>query len=164
MKRSYLRRTGKGLKRSPIERKPRRANDLDARAEWEAKHQVCAGCGFRLGQPGGWLETHHILDGKYGRPDKAWNWLRLCGRYNDQDDPPCHRLAEGEQVRRRDGTLWPKLSDGACLTLKRESDPESFDLEAMQEHMARLTRRKLPELEEVPVQILERRAVNARRK
>lgn len=162
-RKSALKRSFK-LKRSAIKRKPRRNDDLEARKAWEAEHQVCASCGFRPGLGEGWLETHHILDGKYGRPNEPWNWLRLCGRFGDEDKPPCHRLAEGERVRRRDGSYWLTISDGMCLTMKRESDPANFDLGAMQAHLIRLTRRRLAALEELPVEMLEQRAMNARKR
>lgn len=140
----------------------RRGEDLEARQAWSLLHDDrCDCCWVGVGTYGVRHEIHHMLDGKYGRPDRPWNFLRLCFQWTGNS---CHRLAEGERIRREDGVLWPILSDANCLWLKQESDPDNYDPEAMQAWMARVTRKRLPEPEPIPELLLNQRHVNARRR
>lgn len=83
------------------------------------------------------LDSHHILNGKYGRVDDERNLLGLC-RFE------CHLRAEGVQIRGEDGEKLPKLTLENCLWLKRESDPEFYDRDWLQRVMGK---RILPEPE-----------------
>jgi hypothetical protein len=69
--------------------------------------------------------------------DDRRNLLRLCQR--------CHALAEGERIREPSGELAVRLNLAACLWLKKESDPEWYDLEALQRIAGKW---RLPEPEE----------------
>lgn len=131
MKRTPLRRgkplarTGKlerrsQLKRTRMKRKVRRNDKPEIRAAFAEEQARCANCGSTR-----WLQTHHLLGGRFGRVDHRANLLRLCER--------CHRLAEGERVRDdRTGDIEAKLTLADCLGLKRRSDPDGFDMNELQ--------------------------------
>ena len=139
------------MNRSRLIRHPRRHDNPDLRRAWAEQHLSCACCGRREGAFGGHLENHHIV--KRGRIDDPRCLLRLCFCW-DSDEPSCHYLAEGGQVRRSDGRLWPTLSLANCLHLKRESDPENFDPTWL---AGILAPRRLPVPEALPVEFLEAR-------
>jgi hypothetical protein len=105
--------------RAKSKKERRKRSDPDRRA-WADEHDSCAACGFRLGQLGGWLETHEILSGAYGRPYDRRNYLRLCKRF---ERPGCHDLAHGSS------NGWPKLTLENLLWLKRETEIENYDRE-----------------------------------
>jgi hypothetical protein len=131
------------LKRTAIKRKPRRNDDPESRYEWRQLHESCACCWTRAGRFGTWLEVHHLLNGRFGRKDHPANYLRLCEL--------CHRLAERHRVRGEGGTLLPTLSLANCLFLKRESDPENYDLAVLQGFAGKWI---LPEPEPLPPELL----------
>lgn len=127
-----------------------KANPVKDKAELESFAGVftrCACCGTTGKSWSSRLTIHHLV--KLGRSHERCNLLRLCWN-------PCHMLAEGERIRRADGLLYPKLTLGICLWLKRESDPEFWD-------PARLTQLRhsaLPDLEPVPEVFLVERLAN----
>lgn len=92
---------------------------------WRGEHDRCAWCGERER-----LELHHILGGNWRRPNFPWNWLMLCKRHHE----------------RLQGTVYV----GVSLTLKFRSDPENYDLEAMESWMRRFGRNKKLVMEPVP--------------
>jgi 5-methylcytosine-specific restriction endonuclease McrA len=97
-------------------RKVRRNDKPEIRAAFAEEQTRCANCGSTR-----WLQTHHLLNGRFGRIDDRRNLLRLCEK--------CHRLAEGERVRDEyTKSLHPKLTLANCLALKQASDPKYFDM------------------------------------
>lgn len=126
MKRSPLPRSTKPLPRSAIKRKTRRGDDAELRREWAAEHLDCAACWSGWRAFGHATEVHHILGGRFGRPDARWNYLSLCRE--------CHDRLQGG---RRNVAI--------CLRLKAESNVEDYDRDAMQQHMARMSRELLVE-------------------
>ena len=113
----------------------RKYADLKAVATWRAQQDRCACC-LRLNPM--WLQLHHLLGGRVGRPDGAWNCLALCQECHD-------RLGHGRE------------NLAICLTLKRESDPENYDQAAMQAHLQRFGTELLPAPAALPDWILELR-------
>lgn len=94
----------KPMKRSRIERKRRRNDKQHVRTKWAKWQPRCAACPAIHG-----LETHHILNGRYGRIDDPRNFLRLCRS--------CHeRFGRSELL-------------DICLWLKLKSDPLHYDRE-----------------------------------
>lgn len=131
----------KPLKRTPLKRKPRRNGDLDAVGSWcKGRLRYCWNC-LALEFPGNKIEVHHILNGKYGRPDIPENLSFLCGGFKGI----CHRLAEGECIRNSDGDPYINLSLANILYLKQKHDPQNYKPEVLQ---ARMGNRILPEPEE----------------
>jgi hypothetical protein len=120
-----LARKAGGLKRSRIKKKVRRGDKPEVRRDFAAAQPRCACCGRT-----DWLESHHILNGAYGRVDDRRNLLRLCGA-------ECHPRAEGERRRGPDGQVLPKLTLADCLALKQASDPEFYDREFLQRLMGK---------------------------
>lgn len=115
--------------RFPIKTHP--GKEPEVLAHFARTHPRCQACGTRHG-----LQIHHIV--KQGRAHEPTNLLRLCLR--------CHNLAEGLDVRGRDGRLLPKLMIGHCLWLKREQDPRDYDPVRLQE----LRACRLPDPERPP--------------
>jgi hypothetical protein len=89
------------------------------------------------------MHTHHILGGRFGRKDHPANFLRLCNE--------CHTLVHSGGLRGESGTLLPTLSLANCLFLKRESDPENYDLAVLQGFAGKWI---LPEPEPLPPELL----------
>lgn len=114
------------LKKSRLKPKRRRGDNAALRMEWAAEHLSCAACWAVWREFGKWIEVHHILGGRFGRPDARWNYLALCRE--------CHDKLQGG---RRNVSI--------CLRLKRESNIEDYDRDAMQQHMARSSRELLVE-------------------
>lgn len=118
--------------------------DVASREAWAAEHEVCACCDWTPWQRKRLsfddckfaLQVHHII--KQGRSDDECNLLRLCNR--------CHDLAEYMHIRQESGVLFPKLTLGMCLWLKKESDPEHWNPERLEQ----LYHKRLPDLEPVP--------------
>lgn len=135
------------LKRTRLVRKPRRGDRPDVRSEWAfSQAQRCAVCwapGFLRGVD---LHKHHLLGGSR-RIDDPRNLLFLCMQWGD-GACRCHDLLHGERIRRADGTLWPNLTLGMLLGVKKECDSANFDLEWLQETLGR---RRLPDIEPLPV-------------
>lgn len=102
--------------RFPPKTKP--GKDREVLSAFVATHPRCQACGATHG-----LQIHHIV--KQGRAHEPTNLLRLCVR--------CHHLAEGLDVRGRDGRLLPKLTIGNCLWLKRDQEPAVYDAARLQE-------------------------------
>lgn len=144
------------LKRTRLVRKPRRGDRPDVRAEWAASQiQRCAVCwapGRKDRSTGGILQLHHMLGGAR-RIDDARNFLLLCFKWND-GACRCHDLFHGERIRRNDGEYWPQLTLGHLLGVKRECDPQNFDLDWLQEISGR---RRLPDIEPLPDAFLKER-------
>ena len=121
----------------------RRYADLAAVAAWRELHESCAACWRHWRKiPFLGLQTHHMLGGRFARPDRLWNLLCLCAS--------CHeRLGHG------------RANLAICLTLKRESNAEDYDPAAMQEHMRRFGDgyrfEILPEPAELPAWLLAER-------
>lgn len=112
MRRSWLKRISKRKHADPMAVKAWRYVHMGEDAR-------CACCGARKGMPGVIrIAMHHILNGgRYGRPDRVWNLLALCERWDGQG---CHqRLDKGREER------------AVCIVLKEESDPENSDVVAM---------------------------------
>lgn len=119
MKRSPLRRGTKQLKRSQMNKKPRKGDKPKLRTAYMAEHLACCICWSRLGQFGVDLECHHIIGGS-GRKDELCNLAALCR--------DCHwQHTHGGMVDEQ-GKRWPALTTGMILTAKREADVENFDL------------------------------------
>ena len=108
--------------------------DPSARRIWAASHSWCMACGTSKPDFRG-FSVHHIIRGN-GRSDEPCNYLFLCGE--------CHDLAENHCLV-KDGELLPRLTLGACLSLKKEREPEQFDLARCMELAGRTL-----ELEPVP--------------
>lgn len=105
-----------------VKRKPIR--DIDRRYQW-AMYWIanygdcCMGCGKGPKEAGlRGFSVHHII--KPGRSDEECNLLYLCGI--------CHDLAENRFIR-YNGVLLPRLTMGACLSIKKDRDPVHFNLE-----------------------------------
>lgn len=141
------------LKRTRMTRKSRRNDRPEVRAEWSASQiQRCAVCwapaaDFRVD-----LHRHHLLGGA-NRIDDPRMLLLLCMQWGDWRCR-CHDLFHGYRIRRSDGTYWPALSLGMLLGVKRECDPQNFDLDWLQEISGR---RRLPEIEPLPAAYMEER-------
>lgn len=127
------------LNRTRLQPKRRRGDNANLRHEWASEHESCSACWARAGTFGVWLQTHHLLNGRFGRPDDCRNFLRLCNR--------CHSAAEGLKVYGDDGFRLPKLTRAHCIFLKQESDPEFYDPAWLQLTMGR---QRLPEPEAIP--------------
>lgn len=69
------------------------------------------------------LDVHHLIGGKYDRPNHRWNYLLLCRA--------CHEAMHG----------MIKLAEG--LEIKASCDPENHDAEAMRVWLIRHGRRIL---------------------
>lgn len=96
------------------------------------EHPYCEACGGK-----DTISRHHII--KFGRSDEKTNLLVLCYR--------CHSLAEGLRVRNPETQeLWPRLSIGVCLTIKKTRDPQDLNLPRLKE----LYGSSLPEMEQIP--------------
>ena len=128
LKRAMLKQGGT-LKRTAIKKKPRKHDNPCVRQAYRKSHPRCALCGFRAGQPGGWLEVAHMLGGRYGRIDDARNLLMLCVQY---DGHSCHRYTE------------PIARFGLLLALKRETDPAQYDRAWLETVRGRLLGEELP--------------------
>ena len=108
-------------KRNPV-------RDPDLRRQYALSIGHCQSCGagptqcdFRG------LSVHHIA--KPGRSDELCNFLLLCGT--------CHDLAEGRNIRvpstdpptpRGEKRLLPLLPPAICCSLKKDRDPENWNL------------------------------------
>ena len=104
--------------------------------EYHESHNRCACC-WRVRRRGedGSLQCHHLLSGRVGRPDALWNFLLLCAR--------CHgQLGHGRE------------NLAVCLTLKMQEDYVTYDIEAMQAHVSRFGREKMPGPAPLPEWIL----------
>ena len=128
MKRSRLRRVRKG---------GRRYGNKAVLQAWRERFESCAVCGAHSRQFGTNLQLHHLLNGKYGRPDADFNFLMLCELHHEQLGTGLDNLA-------------------VLMTLKELVDPEGYDLEAMRQHAARF-KRLLPDPAPLPGWILELR-------
>jgi hypothetical protein len=101
--------------------------DPELYATWGRDVLYCFACGTDQ-----MLERHHIV--KQGRSDEACNLMWLCQSWNR----PCHLLTESD-VKDTAGLFgqaksWlPKLSIGACLTLKWISTPAEYSAARLQE-------------------------------
>lgn len=83
------------------------------------------------------LTRHHII--KFKRSDERTNVIVACCRD--------HALCEGLLVRNpQTGLLYPKLTLGIVLTVKRLRDPDGFDAKRLQE----LYGQTLPDFEPIP--------------
>lgn len=120
-----------------------RANAVDDEkgyAMWALKHRYCHACGVpfykasRERWPG--LTTHHMV--KCHRSDEPCNLLRLCGY--------CHPLAENQDIKHR-GELLPHIGLAIALTIKKRTDPWSWNPERLEE----LYHRPLPEMAQIPL-------------
>lgn len=114
--------------------------DPEGYAMWALRHRYCHACGIPYYSTQGrrWpisLTTHHII--KCHRSDEPCNLLRLCGY--------CHELAENRIVT-HEGEILPYLGLAICLTVKKFTDPDSWN----PERLAELYHRPLPDLEDIP--------------
>src|SRR5688572_17111310 len=76
------------IKRARMKRKPRRNGNPAIVREWRNLHESCACCWNHWRTFGVVLEAHHMLGGRFGKPDATWNMLML--------DRECHaRLGHG---------------------------------------------------------------------
>lgn len=99
-------------------------------AIFEKEFPFCMACGWPDGQPWQWrdyprwLENAHILRGTGQRRIDRRAILRLCKLDHDIADGP-----DEPTQRDRAGNRLPKLTRPHLLWLKRERDPDHFDLD-----------------------------------
>lgn len=113
------------VKAARMAKKPN-ASELAMYGQFMAENVFCWACGFSLenrttGVEHGFsiLENAHIIGGPGRRHDRrAIN--RLCNG--------CHCLAHGARIV-IGGVLLPTISRGSMLWLKREDDPDHFDID-----------------------------------
>ncbi len=94
--------------------------DPDARREWALAHDCCMVCWkpwWVAAKDVAGLCVHHLV--RWRRSDEPRNFMLLCMW--------CHDLCHDGQ-HRINGVLVPKLTLGMLVRLKRERDPEAFDL------------------------------------
>lgn len=104
--------------------------DVDARIAWaaaERSRRRCYVCGIS-DQVSHWMapvpgiQTHHLVGGA-ARSDEPCNMVRLCHR--------CHRIVHGDRIPKDGGGHLPEITPQNLLWVKREHDPEEFDLDRL---------------------------------
>ena len=125
-------------------KKSRPVKDKELYDRYAMEHPYCQCCGvsassapFQEHCGGVGLSRHHIV--KPGRSDEETNLFVCC--YRD------HSLCEGLMIRdTRTGELFPKLTLGIVLSLKKLRDQHSYNFGRLEE----LYGCALPDLEPIP--------------
>ncbi len=133
----------------PMYKKSRPVKDKEVYDQYARDHYWCEFCGVSATQApfkddcgGVGLSRHHII--KPGRSDEPTNLIVACQRD--------HSLCEGLLIRdARTGLLFPKLTLGIVLSVKKLRSPLLFNFGRLQE----LYGCNLPDFEPVPQFLLD---------